>query len=53
MASEAGVDLHMTSEVTSDLKFELSGLYNPCSRASLASIVGSLTNLDGKPNMIH
>ena len=38
----------MTSEVTSDLKFELIGLNNPCSSASLASIVLYLTNLDGR-----
>ena len=44
--------LHMTSEVTSDLRFEFSGLNNPCSSASLASIVLCLINLDGKKGQI-
>ena len=35
----------MASEVTSDLKFELSGLNNPCSSASPAPIMLYLTNL--------
>ena len=38
--------LQMTSEVATDLKFELSGLNNPCSNASMASKVLYLTNLD-------
>ena len=38
----------MTSEVTSDLKFELSDLNNTCSSAFLAPIVLCLTNLPGK-----
>ena len=42
----------MTSEVTSDLKLELIGLNNPCSSASLASIVLYLTNIDGRKSQI-
>ena len=38
----------MTLEVTCDLKFELSGLNNPCNSASLASLVLHLTNLPRK-----
>ena len=39
--------LHMTSEVTSDLKFELSGLNNPCFSVFVAPAQLYLTNTDG------
>ena len=39
-------ELHMTSEVTSDLKFEFSGLNNLCSSVFLASILLYLINTD-------
>ena len=40
--------LWMTSEVASDLKFEISGLNNPCFSTSLSSKWLYLTNLPGK-----
>ena len=46
--------LQMTLEVTSDLKFELSGLNNPCFSASLALYCFCELILPGRePIMIH
>ena len=46
-------DLQMTSEVNYDLKFELSGLNNPCSSVFLASASLYLTNTDGWEAKCH